>query len=167
SARFDTGEVFDTHNAKELMPFPPDPNHVRTQVPMLTDLRKLYDLHQFVINKHAIRGRKILFAPGEELSYIARYAIELPYEEKAARGWMYYDQASDAYRPTVRGAYRITWGLLPPFKTIRISALNREAAAVLQEFEAAGSPSALLTAKGAAEQAAATPVNYQSEERPV
>jgi hypothetical protein len=37
STRFDTGEVFDTVNSKELSAFPPGPGQVRTQVPMVKD----------------------------------------------------------------------------------------------------------------------------------
>jgi hypothetical protein len=138
STRFDSGRVFDTHNVKVLLPFPPSPLQVRTQVPMLDDLQTLYRLHLFTMHKHGDHGRKVLPDRGESHAYLAHYVFKLPYEEKVKRGWMYYDQGTDCYRPTFLGAYRITWCLMQPFKAVRQIALRRRAHKIMEEFDQAG-----------------------------
>jgi hypothetical protein len=134
SARFDTGEVFDTHNYQTLMAFPPLPNATRTQVPMVKDCRELFDMHNYVIGKHAISGRKVLYEPGKALEYLTEFTFSQSYDGQARRGLLYYDEDEDVYRFTIKGAYWVTWGLLPPMKTLRLAALNRRARSILSEF---------------------------------
>ena len=140
STRFEGGEVFDTHNISQPLAFPPDPLAVRTQVPMLKDPRELYQLHTYVMNKHDVSGKKILYEPGEALEYLIRFVLIKPYKEKVTRGWMYYDQQSDNFRLTLRGAYRVSWGLMQPFKALRAMALKRRARRILKEFHEACGP---------------------------
>jgi hypothetical protein len=58
STRFEAGEVFDTHNIRDPLAFPPDPNHVRTQVPMLGDLQKLYECRRVLSLRHELPGAR-------------------------------------------------------------------------------------------------------------
>jgi len=137
NTRWDTGQVFNTHNIPELL-WPPEPMSVRTQVPSLQDPRKLYQLHTFIMNKHGLAGKKVLYGPEEALDYLARFAFREPCEEKVRRGWYYFDPAKDCYRPTLKGAYLLTWGLMQPFKAFRKLALLRRERKTLEEFEQAG-----------------------------
>jgi hypothetical protein len=134
STRFETGEVFNTLNSSELNAFRPGPKTTRTQVPLLGDPHVLYELHRFVMSKHGAGGRKVLYEPGEALDYLARFAFIKSYEQQVERGWLYYDEGGDCYRPTLKGAYLMTWGLLQPFKAFRKSALHRRARQILEEF---------------------------------
>jgi hypothetical protein len=134
STRFDTGEVFDTHNYQTLMAFPPLPTTTRTQVPTVKDGRELFALHSYVINKHAPRGTKTVYAPGTALDYLVEFAFSRKYEGQAQRGWLYYDEVQDVYRFTTKGAYLVTWGLLQPIKTLRLAILHKRARSILQEF---------------------------------
>ena len=134
STRFDTGEVFNTHNSRTLPAFPPAPLAVRTQVPSVNDLRELYRLHTFVMGKHDVRGKKVLYEPGQALDYLLRFAFVKVYENQVKRGWLYFEQRSGCYRPTFKGSYLIVGALQQPFKALRTMALNRRARAILEEF---------------------------------
>ncbi len=59
TTRFENGKVFDTLNGRELL-YPPDSETVRTQVPQLNDVRQLYQLHKYVMDKHEMVGGKVL-----------------------------------------------------------------------------------------------------------
>ena len=132
STLFETGEVFGTHNIRNLL-FAQPPGHVRTQVPQVEDAKQLYELHNFVMSKHgALRGKE-LYAPGQALDYLARVVLVQTYEEKVKRGWLYLDRQADCYRPTWKGAFLMTWGLMQPFKAVRNAAVQRRAKAILEE----------------------------------
>jgi hypothetical protein len=137
NTRFENGEVFNTQNSSELTAFPPGPTTVRTQVPDLRDPQELYELHRFVMDQHGAEGPKELYERGEALDYLQRFAFTKVYKQQVKRGWLYYDEDADCYRPTLLGAYLLTWGLLQPMKAIRKIALRNRAAKVLAEFDEA------------------------------
>jgi len=137
STSFEGGEDFNTHNIAEPMVYPPDPGSVRTQVPTVKNARELFELHRFVVSRDVIGGKKIMYEPGQALAWLSRHAYEESYEQKVKRGWLYYDQSTDCYRPTIRGLYRVAWRVMPPFKNLLISALRRRGERVLNEFREA------------------------------
>jgi len=140
---FDSGEVFNTHNATEIPAFPPYAKKVRTQVPAVDDAQELYRLHTFVMNKHQVQGRKVLYEPGQALDYLARFGF---FDEQVKGGWLFYDQESDSYRPTFKGACLIVWRLMQPFKALHKMALNRRAKNILKEFHRANESENLFEA---------------------
>jgi hypothetical protein len=135
STRFETGEVFDTHNIGELLPWPPAPGSTRTQVPMLRHPQELYELHKYVMSKHGASGEKVLYERGQALDYLARFVFFKPYEVRVEQGWLYFDRSQDCFRPTLTGAYLITWGLMQPFKALRQIALRRRARNILRAWK--------------------------------
>jgi hypothetical protein len=137
STRFETGHMFDTVNSAELNAFPPQPLTIRTQVPQVRDVGELYDLHRFVMKKHDVNGKKVLYERGAALDYLINDVFIKPYDEQVERGWLYHDAAENVYRTTIRGSYLISWGLLQPFKGLRTLAMRRRARRILQEFDGA------------------------------
>jgi hypothetical protein len=143
STRFDTGEVFDTHNYDTLMAFPPLPSHTRTQVPPLKDCAELFSLHNHVMGKYPAAGKKVLYEPGKALEYLVEFAFAKFYEERAKQGWLYYDEVEDVYRFTLMGAYLVTGRLLQPFKALRHAMVNARAKSILREFRSGQEESGL------------------------
>lgn len=137
NTRFEDGRTFNTLNSTELNAFPPRHLATRTQVPSVVDPEELYELHHFVMDKHNARGNKVVYPAGEALAYLRDTVFAASYEEQAKRGWMYYHEASDTYRTTLKGAYLIVWGLLQPMKAIRRWALRRRERRILAEFDRA------------------------------
>jgi hypothetical protein len=135
STRFDSGEEFYTYNAPKIGAFLPHAKEVRTQVPSVEDAQELYRLHTFVMNKHQVQGKKVLYEPGQALDYLARFTFS--FDEEVQRGWVFHDQESDTYRPTFKGACLFLWRLTEPFKALHQIALNRKAKNTLEEFRRA------------------------------
>jgi hypothetical protein len=135
STRFVSGEVFDTLNSSELSAFPPGPLTIRTQTPSVKEPHELYELHKHVMRTNPVRAKKMMYEPGQAEEYLIQYAFIKSYDEQVARGWLYFDESCACYRPTMKGAYLMTWGLVQPFKAIRMSRLKRQERAVLAEFE--------------------------------
>jgi hypothetical protein len=134
STRYESGEVFDTSNSSELL-FPPGRETIRTQLPQVHDPRLLYQLHSHVMGKHHISGKRVLYEPGNALDYLARSVLIKSFEKYTRRGLMYYDEGNNCYRPTLKGAFLMTWLLLEPIKTFRKAALWRKARKIVEEFE--------------------------------
>lgn len=134
STRFESGRVFNTHNSGTLPAFAPAPQATRTQTPSVRDPEELYRLHQFVMDRDEAEGPKVMYDQGKALDYLVEYAFIKVYDVQVARGWLRYCLDENAYRPTVLGAYRLVWGLLPPFKWLRQLLLVRSEKAVLRAF---------------------------------
>jgi hypothetical protein len=134
STRFESGQVFNTHNVPELL-YPSSLETIRTQVPQVQDANRLYKLHIYVMDKYAAQGRKVMYEPDKALEYLARYAFIETFENYVKRGLMWYDQQTDCYRPSTKGAFLMTWALMQPMKAIRYAALRKRARKILEEFE--------------------------------
>ncbi|HQR09495.1 MAG TPA: hypothetical protein PLN21_21915 [Gemmatales bacterium] len=137
STRYVTDQCVDTLNSAELSAFRQGPENVRTQVPSVTDVNELYRLHQYMMKKSNITARKMLYEPGQAIAYLKEYALKNSYDAQVNKGWLSYDAAGDCYRPTIKGAYLMTWGLLQPMKWFRMQAMRRREAQVLGEFRSA------------------------------
>jgi hypothetical protein len=136
--RFDAGEGFVTLNTQSLIAPSPLPNITRTQVPMITDCRELFGLHNYITSKYCRPRKKVLYDPGRAVEYLSDIVREYR-EAQVQRGWLSYDRRNDIYRYTVKGAYLETWGFLQPFKPLRHAAMHMRARRILREFRAATS----------------------------
>lgn len=134
STRFDDGRVVETLNADELSAFPRQATVVRTQTPSITEARTLYDMHRFVLRQIEVRARPQLFEPGRAVDYLTENVFQKEYEELARRGWLVKSAGRDYYQPTVKGAYLMTWGLLPPMKWIRLAGMRHRENRILAEY---------------------------------
>ncbi|MFT3883435.1 MAG: hypothetical protein QM703_27765 [Gemmatales bacterium] len=137
STRYATDQCVDTLNSSELSAFQQGPENIRSQVPSVTDVHELYRLHQYMMNKSNLTARKVLYEPGQAVAYLKEYALKKSYDKQVEKGWLRYDAAGDCYRPTVKGAYLMTWGLLQPMKWFRVQAMQSREREILKEFRAA------------------------------
>ncbi len=80
-------------------------------------------------------GSKITYKEGEATSYLSRVLVE-DYERQVRFGRLRLDSASGVYRPTIIGAYLMTWGLLWPIKPIRMMLMKSREQATLRAFRA-------------------------------
>jgi hypothetical protein len=86
------------------------------------------------MNENGMRGKTVMYAPGQAREYLIQFAFEKAYADAADRGWLRYSEVDDCYRPTVQGAYLMTWGLMQPFKLFRVMAMRGRERQVLAEF---------------------------------
>jgi hypothetical protein len=136
STRYDDDSVADTLNSSEIGAFAPGEKTIRTQTPSITDLGELYRLHQFVMKKHYAGKRKVLPEPGRMVEYLHEKAFRHSYEEQVSRGILKLEAGGQHYWPTVRGAYQMTWALLPPMKWYWMAKMKRQEQAILAELGA-------------------------------
>jgi hypothetical protein len=134
STRYVTDQCVDTLNSSELSAFRQGPENIRTQVPSVTDVNELYRLHQYMMKKSGITARKMLYEPGQAIAYLKQNALKNSYDAQVKKGWLSFDAAGDCYRPTLKGAYLMTWGLLQPMKWFRVQAMQRREQQILNEF---------------------------------
>jgi len=137
STRYVTNECVDTLNSSELSAFQQGPENVRTQVPSVTDVKELYRLHQYMMKKSNLNVRKVLYEPGQAIAYLKEYALKQSYDAQVKKGWLSYDAAGNCYRPTLKGAYLMTWGQLQPMKWFRMQSMKGREREILAEFRAA------------------------------
>jgi hypothetical protein len=137
STRYVTNQCVDTLNSSELSAFQQGPENIRSQAPSVTDVGELYRLHQFKMKTSGITARKMLYEPGHAIAYLKEYAIKKSYDEQVAKGWLRHDVAENCYRPTIKGAYLMTWSLIQPMKWFRMMAMKRCERELLAEFRAA------------------------------
>ncbi len=156
TAWYADGSSLDTNNNSSLGSFASDSSHPVYRFPTVTDLPRLYALHQRLthIREDTLRGdwppavtpswfthrenvpgtMKVLPRPGEEVEDLVEVVIA-GYERQRRAGRLYHDAAAGAYRPTLRGAYLMTWGLLWPVTTLRRAAKRRQAASLLHALD--------------------------------
>jgi hypothetical protein len=135
---FDDGGDYETACTTELPPFPPSPGVIRTLAPSLTDPAELYALHRFVTGRHPGGGARVVpFPPGGALGYVLDHAYSKLYDAQVRRGLLYVDGSGAYYRPTLRGACRMAWGLVPPVTWFRRTAIRRRERKLLAEWEEA------------------------------
>lgn len=137
STRYASDQCVDTLNSEELSAFQQGPENVRTQVPSVTDVKELYRLHQYMMKKSNITAKKMLYEPGQAVEYLKENALKKSYDAQVEKGWLTFDAAGNCYRPTVKGAYLMTWGLLQPMKWFRIVAMRKREREILSEFRSA------------------------------
>lgn len=136
STRYENDCCVDTLNSEELSAFPTRPGNIRTQVPSITNVAELYRLHQYRMKTSGMSARKVLYEPGKAIEYLMKYAFKKSYDEQVNNGWLRYEAEGDCYRPTIKGAYLMSWGLIQPMKWFRMLAMRRKEREVLGEYRA-------------------------------
>ena len=124
-----------TNNSSTANPLPAGrfPNKIVLQFAGARDLSDLYRVHSAAAS-HVRPGVKgILPDPGAEQSALNdAFAKDLPRFEEI--GYMYLDRSRDAYRPTWKGAYLMSWKSIWPGSAIAKARARRRGAAFLSEI---------------------------------
>lgn len=139
STRYADGKMFDTLNSSSLGAFAQVASEIKTRVPSVTDPRQLYALHRFVIARANVVGRPVTYDQSSAADHLQAERLgSLTAQVRCGR--YYLNKAGDTYRPTLKGAYLMTWGLMWPFSIFRRRAMDRRAASTLREFYAVYPP---------------------------
>jgi hypothetical protein len=143
STKFASGRSFDTNNAGQLNAFTPPPGRTITQLPDVQDVGTLYRLHRYIMAKaaeaeggEAAWGAHKLYPPGPEGHARAlAEGMRDSYEVQVRMGVLHPTPGGDAYLPTWPGAFKMTWGLLPPMNWLRRSALKKRGEELLARMQ--------------------------------
>jgi hypothetical protein len=138
SCRFDDGSIVMTQNSPTLGAFAPRPKTVVGRLPMVQDPARLYRLHAALAAREG-RGKTKGFRLDEEFGGdAAAFLSRSMYEELEAQvhtGYYSYSWEDETFRPTWKGAVLMTYGLLPPFKAVRLARRARAARELVAELE--------------------------------
>lgn len=137
NTRFSGGECFDTSNITAAMcgAFRTGAQDTKTRLSSVQDPHLLYQIHRFVMQKKSPQGRKVLYKDGEAVEYLSRVMVE-SYEEQATFGRLFYDKSANVFRPTIPGAYAMTWAMLWPMPALRKLKMDADERRILDEFRA-------------------------------
>ena len=133
NTRFDSGESFDTSTMSSPSVFRYGAQETKTRLPGVQDARMLYQIHRWVMAQKRPQGTKIVYKDGEAVEYLSRIMIE-DYDKQVRFGRLKLDTSAGVYRPTIIGAYLMTWALLWPIKPIRQALRKSKEAATLRAF---------------------------------
>jgi hypothetical protein len=134
-SRFRDGTQACTSNSPQVPSFLPGASISIRRFPMIADLAKLYRLHQTHVEKHEGTSTKFLRVDefrGDVGAYL-NCVFREQHNEQVSAGYFYLSEEEGAYRPTLKGAYLMTWRQLEPFKTLARKRIEREALRLLKE----------------------------------
>lgn len=131
---FEDSSRIETGNFADAGVFPPNPASTKLHIPRLHDVVLLNEVHTRRRERYQPTGtRPLLPPPGRELEAL----LEEDQQEKervVAKGYYYLDEAAGRYRPTLKGAYLMTWKLTFPVGVLRRLAKTVRARRQLREL---------------------------------
>lgn len=123
--RWASGSHAETTNSPVFSDLLPRPPYVRVRQVQEDSLAKLLAIHRGLAAETEKGSRKVLPEPGQEGEQLARAIVE-PLETAAKAGTMALSADGAFYRPTLRGAFVMTWRMLPPLRQLASAARARE-----------------------------------------
>lgn len=132
STRFEDGRCFDTMNSGVLSSFKHGPKDIKTQVPQIKDAAELWSVHRFVMRKHDAQGSKVVYDVAQAEAYLRRIWRQ-GFEEQTKFGRYSFD--GQHFRPSLQGAYGMTWPLMWPCSAIRKSQMEARAEQLVREWK--------------------------------
>jgi len=130
--QFDGGTSLETSDSSELGVFPLPPGNEVWQFPDVGDARRLYRIHGALAGRSGRRATP-LPVPGAELAALGE-ALDGALRSQIDTGYLEIEPSDGTYRPTWKGAFLMTWKLLPPWRWLRHVQRDREAARILAEL---------------------------------
>jgi len=129
---YDGGRMFGTSNSPDPSPFTRDSALVRERVvPGEGDVDRVYRVHRVAAEDFGRGYMKRLPEPGNEIHAI-RETLRKQMEARVETGYFVRDTLAECYRPTLPGAFLMTWALLWPWKPLRIAWARRWARSMLE-----------------------------------
>jgi hypothetical protein len=132
SNAFTDGRSVSTNNSAELSVYREPEWRVMTQF-QVKDCALLYRIHQALVQR--ARGTKKPLPRRDGWDALLREAIVREITSQIEPGYMQLLPSADYYAPTWKGAFLMTWKLLPPFKGILLRARERRAEKTLAELQ--------------------------------
>ena len=129
------GTVLQTSNNKPPGAFHYGPEQQTLRLPEIQNPHALYAIHCRRMALLAGNPVESLPPPGTEIAAQEQRMIE-DFDSQVKHGRLYLDPAANAYRPTWKGAYLMTWSQLQPVKYFREAKERTKSRAMLKALEA-------------------------------
>ena len=136
--KFRDGRSVSVNNSPRLGSFAPRPPRAVVQFLKVRDPARLCRIKRAYLGRH-YRGVEV--GPFEHQGDPARFlseALARELTEQVEAGTWRRDDHAGVFRPTLTGAWVMTWKLLPPFSTIRKARLRGHAAQILRDLDMEG-----------------------------
>lgn len=129
--------LIQTNNSTERGAFAELPTELTFRFPQVKNIEQLHRVHQTLVKRHQpnLRPYISLFEryDGDVLRYFLGILVE-GYRDQEGTGYLFHDAENEQWRPTVKGAYMMTWRLLRPMSTWIRARMRRQAARILAEL---------------------------------
>ena len=111
-SEFSSNKEISTNNSNMPAVFKQVPEKQVFKFPNISDLHRLYEIHTRETGKFVDKySRKILPPKGRELERLTDSMIK-DMERQVRMGYFYLDRPARVYRPTLKGAYFMTWDVI-------------------------------------------------------
>lgn len=129
--------VIQTNNVGTVSAFPDLPNELTFRFPMVKSVAQLERLHRKVVERHEPRARRIVSLTDKfkgDLEAYIRWVLIDSYRKQEGTGYLVRDDGCNFWRPTVKGAYLMTWSQLWPMSMILKLRMKARARQLLHEL---------------------------------
>jgi hypothetical protein len=129
---FADGSRIVTANSSHVSGHPRNPSVDVINVPWIRNTRRLYAIHRARVAASSRASQpRVLPDPGREAAFLEdQWRDEMQRLQRGGYYWL--DDSPERYRMTLKGAYIMTWRLLPPFRQLRMALAQRKARRVLR-----------------------------------
>jgi hypothetical protein len=124
-----------TSNSGELLPPVPVPGRVAIQLPRVEDPGRLLHLHRGLVTLESGSGRGSAAAIRDDVEAFLRQCIVIQVDALVDAGLMRRPGADGQSRPTLKGAFILTWSMLWPASAVRRTRRDRRTAALVARLE--------------------------------
>src|SRR6266536_1399922 len=138
TAELPDGRIFDVNNSVAVPVFAPRPGHEVYRFSQVRDPLRLHKIFQVLLRRQfgstALRQRDVTADPARFLADI----MDAEYRGQMEAGYYRFDEKARRWRPTLRGAFLMTWKMFPPFKQIAKASVRSRADHILREIAMEG-----------------------------
>lgn len=129
--KFTDASTLSVTNSMDPEVYTPTPGRVIERFPQVRDPARLYRVSRALVDHLAAGRAREPLQPGVDPAAYVRAAIVREQELQLGTGYLRRDDRAQVFRPTLLGAWGMTYRLLPPFRQIREAGRRRRAQALL------------------------------------
>ncbi|MGH7699189.1 MAG: hypothetical protein ACREMJ_01515 [Gemmatimonadales bacterium] len=137
AVRFSDERTFSVQNSPQPVVYAPHPAKLTEWLPEVRDPARLWRVFRELLRRRyaSFARQRVDVADPAGLMVTA---LLREYRQQVETGYLWHDRSVDAFRPTWRGAWRMTWKLLPPMSQVRRWRAQRHATRLLRELSLEG-----------------------------
>ena len=126
-----------TNNAQIVSAFADLPDEPTFRFPQVKSVGELDRLHMRLVDRHSPGRRKVVTLLDKfdgDLEKYFRWALVNSYRKQEATGYLAYNEHGNYWRPTIKGAYLMTWSQLWPMSAMALSRIRRRGLQLQREL---------------------------------
>jgi Domain of unknown function (DUF4253) len=137
--KFADGRSVTVNNSPRAGVFTPSPRRIVVRLRDVRDPGRLWRITRAYLQRYFGAATRVTFDHQDDPARFLSDAMARELAEQVEMGTWRRDDATQTFRPTFVGAWKMTWRLLPPFRALGMARLRRRAATLLRELGMEGS----------------------------